>query len=82
MPIARTDGVSIEIRLYRALPLINIFRIDDDLFWGPYLLEDQSRNYPTLLVRSPGWLFQRLEQHFEMLWSTQWSVTPEEAGLA
>src|SRR5207249_4989496 len=35
------------IRLYRCLPSVNVFRIDDTLFWGPYLMGAQSRNMPT-----------------------------------
>jgi hypothetical protein len=58
-----------QIRLYRCLPSINIFRIDDDLFWGPYLIREASRNSPTMLVRRGGLLFERLCRHFETIWN-------------
>jgi hypothetical protein len=82
VPVAQSPDVSIQIRLYKAIPSINLFRIDDEMFWGPYLLETQSRNCPTLLLRRPSPLFDRFELHFEKMWSPEWSVTPEEAGFA
>lgn len=63
------NGVNkFEIRLYRCLPSVNIFRIDDELFWGPYLMKEQSRNSPTFLVRRGGILYDRLSRHFEEIW--------------
>ncbi|MBI2710057.1 MAG: hypothetical protein HYX34_10230 [Actinobacteria bacterium] len=58
-----------QVRLYSALPSINIFRVDDELFWGPYLVKTQSRNTPTFLVSRGGGLFDRLVEHFEALWN-------------
>ena len=58
-----------EIRLYCTLPTVNIFRIDDDLFWGPYLLGEQSRNTPTFVVKRGGILFDRLTTHFDRIWN-------------
>ena len=52
----------------RCIPSINVFRIDDDIFWGPYLMHQQSRNTPTLLATRGGYLFDVLEQHFDALW--------------
>lgn len=51
------------------IPAINVLRIDDEIFWGPYLLHQQSRNTPTLLVSRGGFLFDSLDKHFEALWS-------------
>lgn len=82
VPQTRRNDISLSVRLYRALPMINIFRIDDDLFWGPYLIDEQSRNCPTFLVRRGGSLFERYTRQFEFLWSDEWSQTPEQAGLA
>jgi hypothetical protein len=62
-------GHTFEIRLYRCLPAVNIFRIDDELFWGPYLIKQPSRNSPTFLVRRGGLLFDRLVDHFEHIWN-------------
>jgi hypothetical protein len=57
------------VRLYRALPMLNIFRIDDELFWGPYLVRQVSRNSPTFLV-GRGELFTQLIAHFDEIWSS------------
>jgi hypothetical protein len=56
------------VRRLTALPSINIFRVDDEIFWGPYLIADQSRNMPTLLVRRGGFLYYQIKNHFEHLW--------------
>jgi hypothetical protein len=58
-----------EVRLYRCLPTINIFRVDDEVFFGPYLIKQPSRNSPTILVRRGGILFERVVAHFETIWS-------------
>jgi hypothetical protein len=57
-----------QVRRLIALPSINIFRVDDEIFWGPYLIADQSRNMPTLLVRRGGFLYDHIRAHFENLW--------------
>jgi hypothetical protein len=64
----RSDNAAFRVRLYRCLPTINIFRIDDYLFWGPYLVGEQSRNMPTFLVQRGGLLYQRMLQHFDDIW--------------
>lgn len=68
----RLDGIhpdhAFEVRLYTCLPSVNIFRIDDELFWGPYLVGEPSRNAPTFLVRRGGILFERFVNHFESIW--------------
>ena len=58
-----------QIRLYRAIPSVNYFRIDNEAFWGPYFVGVQSRNTPTFLVSGSGTLFAPLATHFEKLWS-------------
>jgi hypothetical protein len=57
-----------QIKKYRSIPTINIFRVDNDLFWGPYLLGRQSRNTPTFVVRRGSILFSAMNDHFEKLW--------------
>lgn len=66
------------IRLYKALPAINIFRIDDDMFWGPYLLDTQSRNTPTFLTRLGTLPFDAYQQHFDTLWTERWSIAADD----
>jgi hypothetical protein len=69
-----------QVRLYRCLPAINYFLVDDEIFWGPYLIGDQSRNMPTLLTANGGKLFDRLQRHFEEIWSsTTFSAEPPSA---
>jgi hypothetical protein len=58
-----------KVHRVRAIPAINIFRIDDDVFWGPYLMNQQSRNTPTLLATRGGFLFDMLQKHFDALWA-------------
>lgn len=57
-----------QVRLYGCLPALNILRIDDELFWGPYLIRKPSRNAPTLLV-SRGELYDAMVDHFESIWN-------------
>jgi hypothetical protein len=58
----------LSIRLFRCLPVLNLFRIDDDIFWGPYLIRKPSRNSPTLLTVRGGPLFKVLSTHFDDIW--------------
>ena len=64
-----------QLRRMRCIPAINLFRIDDDVFWGPYLMQQQSRNTPTLLATRGGFLFDMLQKHFDALW-TQSTPSP------
>ena len=61
------DRARFEVRKMRSIPAINLLRIDDEIFWGPYLMAERSRNTPTLLVRG-GFMFDNLVQHFEETW--------------
>ena len=58
-----------EVRLYRCLPVLNIFRIDDEILWGPYFMHESSRNSPTFIVHAGGELFGRLTGHFDTIWN-------------
>jgi hypothetical protein len=66
--IAKGDG-RFQVRLYKCLPSGNIFRIDDTLFWGPYLIGSQSRNMPTFVVKKGGVLYDVFATQFEAIWS-------------
>ena len=72
----RVDKSVFQVRLISALPSINLFRIDDEMFWGPYLINQQSRNAPTFLVRRGGFLFERYKKHFDDLWNGRFSKAP------
>jgi hypothetical protein len=67
--IARPKG-AFQVRVYRCIPSMNLFRIDDDLFWGPYLVGQASRNSPTFVVKRGGVLYQRYLEHFEAIWKS------------
>ena len=61
-------GAGFHIRLYRCLPSVNIFRVDDEMFWGPYFIRKVSRNSPTFVVERGGDLYDELLSHFETIW--------------
>ena len=56
------------IRLYTCLPSVNIFRIDDEVFWGPYFVGGVSRNMPTFLLDGRGFVAQAIMEHFDRIW--------------
>jgi hypothetical protein len=70
---ALSNGGCFAVRLYKCIPTLNVFRIDDDVFWGPYLIGTQSRNNPTFIARRGGLLYDRLVDHFETIWSDRFS---------
>jgi hypothetical protein len=74
--LANLDRARFQLRRMATIPAINLLRIDDEIFWGPYLMAEQSRNAPTLLVRRGGFMFDVLVNHFEATWtsSTQSAV--------
>ena len=70
LPIAEEIGPhSFEIRLYKCLPSVNIFRIDDEMFWGPYLIGQPSRSNPTFIAHKSGLLFPKFMGHFDAIWN-------------
>lgn len=72
------DDPRFTVRLYRAIPAVNYFRVDDEAFWGPYFVGNASRNMPTLLVHSGSFLFRNLEEHFDQLWNQSSRDVPRE----
>ena len=58
----------LEIRVSDFHPGTNIFRVDGEIFFGPYLADDVSRNAPTGIVSEDHWLYYRLLAHFEWMW--------------
>jgi hypothetical protein len=68
-------SIDFHLRLARSLPSVNMFRIDDVAFWGPYLISSArfgraSRNLPTMIVHQPGYMHDRLVDHFEEIWKS------------
>ena len=70
-PITKEYPENFNVRVMRALPSINYFRLDDEILWGPYLINMQSRNMPTFLVGKGGYLYETLKEHFNTLWSDE-----------
>lgn len=62
-------GEQLQVRVYSSLPAVNVFRIDDEMFWGPYLVGKASGNTLTMRVRRGGYMFDSLETHFERIWA-------------
>src|SRR5689334_16270790 len=67
--LGKSDSHSFEVRLYRCLPAVNICRIDNEMFWGPYLIGQPSRSNPTFIAVKGGILFDRLADHFQQIWT-------------
>ena len=76
--LLRSGSEDFQVRLYTCLPSINLFRVDGELFWGPYLVGDVSRNLPTLLMEADSRLSRRLIAHFDMVWSDFSRDVPDE----
>lgn len=60
----------LQLRVYDCLPMVNIFRIDGDIFWGPYLLDRNSGNTFTVRARRRGVVYSQLKAHFDSAWET------------
>jgi len=61
-------SLKFDVRLYKCMPTVSIYRIDRELFFGPYLVRKPSRNQPSLLV-GEGAIFDALCAHFEAIWN-------------
>lgn len=69
-PLKDRHPEHLDVRLYSCLPALNVCRIDDEIFWGPYILGMQSRNTPTF-VSTPthGIMFTILKDHYDTAFS-------------
>jgi hypothetical protein len=45
--LASLDRTRFQCRRMRTIPAINLLRIDDEIFWGPYLMAEQSSDPPS-----------------------------------
>lgn len=59
----------LQLRIYDCLPMVNIFRVGRDLFWGPYLLDRNSGNTFTIRASRHGVIYSQLKAHFEGTWN-------------
>ncbi len=62
-------GTKIQMKFYDAVPSTMIFRIDDIMFFGPYLHKISSRNTITYKVEENSEIFKQYEKHFNDLWN-------------
>ncbi|WP_147299491.1 hypothetical protein [Haloferax sp. Atlit-6N] len=69
--LRENEQYNFDIRLYQCLPSVTIFRIDDEMFWGPYTVRNKSRNMPIFLVEDHGHLFENLQDHFDAIWESE-----------
>jgi hypothetical protein len=65
---AANPPTKLHVRLYTCLPLVNVFRIDNDLFWGPYFAGRASGNTITIRVKRGGQIYDQLLDHFDEVW--------------
>ena len=59
-----------QVRLMKCTPSLNIFRVDNEIFFGPYLMGKASRNSPTFICKRGGHLFNHLREHFDAIWNS------------
>ncbi len=86
--IVVAPGKGLEVRLYNILPTVNLFRVDTNLFVGPYLLDVEDRETPTFLIKSeaPGrgsmgsTMFNVYNRHFDAVWSNERTRSIEEVS--
>lgn len=64
---ASIDPDCLSLRIFTCLPLVNIFKIDNEIFWGPWLVGQASGNTITLRV-ARGILYEQLSAHFDNIW--------------
>jgi hypothetical protein len=62
-----------ELRLTRAMPTISYFRIDDCIYWAPYLPRKYGNQSPHMRVDRGGELFDVLERAFDLMWKMETS---------
>jgi len=71
----RLAGLDYSIRLYQTLPAIHYVRYDNEVLFGPYLIEKSSEHTFTLMSKAGTPIFAQLADHFEGLWA-RWSREP------
>lgn len=63
------NNPKIKIRWYKAIPTMNLFRMGDTMFIGPYFTDTRSRNSITLELRAGGKLYDRYVENFSRIWN-------------
>lgn len=71
------DKNNFEVRLMNSIPSVNVMIVDSEIFWGPYLMSQQSRNTFTMTVHKGGFLYDSLANHFEEVWKNHSTPLPK-----
>lgn len=61
---------SFSIKYFKCIPSITIFRIDDEILWGPYFVNHLSRDTPMFIVKKGGVLYDQILAQFENIWNS------------
>lgn len=67
----------IEIRFYNCMTLEFYWRCDDELYFGPYLLEKDSQQTITFRAKRGGKLFDIYTEYFEELWANETFISSQ-----
>jgi len=62
---------SFNIKYFKCIPSITIFRIDDEILWGPYFVNQLSRDTPMFIVKRGGDLYDQILKQFENIWTNK-----------
>lgn len=73
------EGPGLFMKLYRVLPTVNLFRADNRLFVGPYLVSVEDHKTPSMVfdaiphaTRHVGTrLFETYQKHFDEIWNSE-----------
>ena len=63
------------IRLFQCTPCVTLLRVDDVIYWGPYLVGRPNEHCPIFRVNRGGYLFDLFNSHFEEIWAEH-SIDP------
>lgn len=66
--IGNGNNGSFSIKYFKCIPNITIFRIDDEILWGPYFVNHLSRDTPMFIVKKGGILYEQIQSQFENIW--------------
>lgn len=61
---------SFAVKYFKCIPSITIFRIDDEILWGPYFVNKLSRDTPMFIVKKGGLLYDQILGQFDSIWSS------------
>jgi hypothetical protein len=57
------------MKYFKCIPSYTMVLVDNEILWGPYLVEVEGEESPTFIVRKGGDLFETFEDQFLKLWN-------------